>query len=80
MIIVFSLSFFLPPLYQTGDITYTFMFGSPGSDFYFAARINPNNPLYVDMRIEGTANGWVGVGFTPNRTMVSLLNNCSKIH
>ena len=56
------------------------MFRSSRSDFYFAARVNPNNPLYVDMRIEGTANGWVGVGFTPNRTMVSLLNNCSKIH
>ena len=56
------------------------MFGSPGSDFYFAARVNPDNPLYVDMRIEGTANGWVGVGFTPTSTMVCLICHCSKLY
>ena len=56
------------------------MFGRPKSDFYFAARVNPDNPFYVDMRIEGTANGWVGVGFTLNPTMVCLIHDCNKIH
>lgn len=44
--------------------------GSPGDDYYFGARINDNNDQYLDIVLEGRAEGWVAVGFTDTREMV----------
>ena len=53
-------------------MAYTFQQGTQGSGYYFGARINPMNPQYLDMRLEASASGWVGVGFSVNNRMVSL--------
>ncbi len=49
---------------------YTFEFNSPGDSYYLAARINPSNPNYIDIQLQGAATGWVGIGFSDNRQMV----------
>ena len=53
-------------------MAYTFQQGTQGSGFYFGARINQMNPQYLDMRLEASDSGWVGVGFSVNNRMVSL--------
>ena len=49
---------------------YPFRVGSPGDSYYFAARFNDENDSFIDMRLEGNANGWIAVGFTETRNMV----------
>ncbi|XP_019851674.1 PREDICTED: uncharacterized protein LOC100636115 isoform X10 [Amphimedon queenslandica] len=58
-----------PPVPPTEDLVYTFQQGTQGSGYYFGARINRTNPLYLDMRLEASASGWVGVGFSVDNRM-----------
>ena len=44
-----------------------------GGDYFFAARMNDENSDFVDIHLEGAADGWVAVGFTTSKTMVSIL-------
>ena len=55
-------------------MVYTFQQGTQGSGFYFGARVNPIDGRYLDVRLEGDATGWVGVGFSRNRIMVSIIH------
>ena len=61
-------------LLQAADAQYTFQVGSPGADYYLAVRTNSDNPQYVDILLEGDADGWVAVGLSDNRLMVSGLS------
>ncbi len=50
---------------------YVFTQGTSGeSDYYFASRVNPNNPNYMEVVLEGAADGWVAVGFSTDQIMV----------
>ena len=53
-------------------MVYTFQQGTQGSGFYFGARVNPVDGRYLDVRLEGDADGWVGVGFSTDQMMVSI--------
>uniref|UniRef100_A0A1X7SXT8 DOMON domain-containing protein n=1 Tax=Amphimedon queenslandica TaxID=400682 RepID=A0A1X7SXT8_AMPQE len=55
---------------KSSDATYPFRVGSPGDDYYFAARFNSDNSSFIDMQLEGSADGWIAVGFTGTRDMV----------
>ena len=44
-----------------------------GGNYFFAARMNDENSNFVDIHLEGTADGWVAVGFTTSKSMVSIL-------
>lgn len=46
------------------------MIGNSSDDYYLRARVNPRNSEYLDVVLEGVANGWVAVGFSINQTMV----------
>ena len=46
------------------------MFGTPGRGYFFGARVNSTNSDYLDMRLEGDAEGWVAIGFTNTSSMV----------
>ena len=35
--------------------------------------MNDENSDFIDIHLEGTADGWVAVGFTTSKTMVSIL-------
>ena len=52
---------------------YTFQFNNPGDNYYLAARVNPTNGNYIDIQLEGSVAGWVGIGFSDNRMMVSII-------
>ena len=54
---------------------YPFRVGNPGDSYYFAARFNDENDSFIDMRLEGNANGWIAVGFTETRDMVMHYEN-----
>ncbi|XP_019862333.1 PREDICTED: uncharacterized protein LOC109590936 [Amphimedon queenslandica] len=58
------------PQAPSSDATYPFRVGSPGDDYYFAARFNSDNSSFIDMQLEGSADGWIAVGFTGTRDMV----------
>ena len=59
--------------WQDANTNYLFTFGSPGSGYFFGARVNPANSDYLDMRLEGDAIGWVAIGFTETRSMVGAV-------
>ena len=61
-------------LLQAANAQYTFQVGSPGDDYYLAVRTNSDNSQYVDILLEGDADGWVAVGLSDNRQMVSGLS------
>lgn len=62
-------SFSFPYQSSVGD--YSFEYGIQGqSDYYIATRINPYDTQYLDIVLEGVANGWTAVGFSRNRQMV----------
>ncbi len=47
--------------------------GTSGEDdYYFASRVNPNNPNYMEVVLEGVADGWVAVGFSTDQIMVFM--------
>lgn len=46
--------------------------GNPGDAYFFGARINPDNPNYLDIGLAGDAQGWVAVGFTETLSMVDI--------
>ena len=52
---------------------YTFTEGAPGDPFYFGARLNDDNPDYIDMILEANIEGWVAIGFSATQNMVRLL-------
>ena len=54
---------------------YPFRVGSPGDSYYFAARFNDENDSFIDMQLEGNANGWIAVGFTETKDMVMHYEN-----
>ena len=58
--------------FQDANTNYLFTFGTPGSGYFFGARVNPVNSDYLDMRLEGDATGWVAVGFTETSSMVGV--------
>ena len=71
--------FFACLLYSQGrDAKYVYTFGTPGSGYFFGARVNPNNSNYLDMRLEGDASGWVAIGFSETASMVHshFINHC----
>ena len=68
---MYRLSFF--SFLQATDARYTFQVGSPGDKYYLAVRTNSDNPQYVDILLEGDTDGWVAVGLSENRRMVSGL-------
>ena len=49
---------------------YDFTFGTPGSGYFFGARVNPTDNNFLDMRLEANAEGWVAVGFSRSSSMV----------
>ncbi|XP_019851676.1 PREDICTED: flocculation protein FLO11-like isoform X2 [Amphimedon queenslandica] len=57
------------PQAPSSDTTYPFRVGSPGDDYYFAANFNSDNSSFIDMRLEGKADGYIAVGFTATRDM-----------
>ncbi|XP_011403771.2 PREDICTED: putative ferric-chelate reductase 1 [Amphimedon queenslandica] len=57
------------PQAPPSDATYPFRVGSPGDDYYFAANFNSDNSSFIDMRLEGKADGYIAVGFTATRDM-----------
>ena len=58
--------------FQDANTNYLFTFGTPGSGYFFGARVNPVNSDYLDMRLEGNATGWVAIGFTETSSMVCV--------
>jgi hypothetical protein len=56
-----------PPAPDANDFVVSF--GSPRDSYYFASRVNRVNPDYVDVRLEGVANGWVAIGFSLDTIM-----------
>ncbi|KAL5487380.1 hypothetical protein EMCRGX_G019974 [Ephydatia muelleri] len=40
-------------------------------DYFLGIRTNDNDPTYLDFMLEGSANGWIGVGFAPGPAMAS---------
>ena len=58
-----------------GSNDYAFEFGSSGDNYYLATRVNPSNESYVDILLEGVADGWVAVGFSQNRQMVRIISD-----
>ena len=40
------------------------------NDFYFAARVNDDDPNYLDMIIQASAEGWIAIGFSTTTQMV----------
>ena len=59
--------------FQPDNATYPVRVRSSEGDYFFAARRNNENSDFVDIRLEGTAEGWVAVGLTTSKTMVSIL-------
>ena len=57
---------------QDANTDYSFTFGTPGRGYFFGARVNPANSDYLDMRLEGEAEGWVAIGFTETNSMVGV--------
>ena len=55
---------------QANDAVYTFTEGTPSDTFYFGARINDENPDYVDIILQANTVGWVAVGFSDTQSMV----------
>ena len=55
---------------QRSDDVFTFRRGTTGSAYYFASRVNPDNPNYLDMTLEADTTGWVGIGFSTDILMV----------
>ena len=41
-------------------------------DYFVAMGPNPANNSYLDIHLEGSAQGWVAVGFSEDRKMVNL--------
>ena len=67
-LITIAVFFFLQ---GTGN-DYVFEFGTSGRGYYYlATRVNPNNRNYLDIVLEGVADGWVAVGFSRNLIMVA---------
>ena len=50
---------------------YTFTEGDPTSPFFFGARLNDENPDYIDVILQADSPGWVAVGFSDTQDMVS---------
>lgn len=40
------------------------------SDYYVATRINPYDTQYLDIVLEGVADGWAAIGFSQDCLMV----------
>ena len=59
--------------FQSDNATYPVRVRSSEGGYFFAARMNDENSEYVDIHLEGTTEGWVAVGFTTSKTMVSIL-------
>ena len=56
---------------QSDNAEYPTSLGNSGDDFYFGARVNNEDSNYLDIILEGKAEGWVGIGFSETKTMVS---------
>ena len=41
-------------------------------DFFFAVQVNADNSSFLDLYMEGNANGWLALGFTTSPNMASL--------
>ena len=41
-------------------------------DYYVAMAPNPENNSYIDVHLEGKADGWIAVGFSNDTFMVSF--------
>ena len=59
--------------FQSPNATYPVRVRTSGGDYFFDARRNDENSDFIDIHLEGTADGWVAVGFTTSKTMVSIL-------
>ena len=57
--------------FQGSDAMYIFEYNSPGEEYYLATRVNPYNSDYLDIVLEGEGFGWVVVGVSRNKRMVS---------
>ena len=42
---------------------------------YVAMDTNRGNDSWLDVYLEGSAEGWVGIGFSNTSSMVSLINH-----
>ena len=58
--------------FQPDNATYPVRVSTSGGDYFFAARRNNENSDFIDIHLEGKAEGWVAVGFTTSKTMVSI--------
>ena len=61
---------------------YRLIFSSPDGcaradcDIYVGIDTNTGNDSYLDIYLEGTAAGWVAVGFSETDNMVSVYRHC----
>ena len=60
------------------EMFYPLSFGFPvgcqrqNCDYFVAMGLNPANNSYLDVQLEGNAQGWVAIGFSEDRRMVGI--------
>lgn len=74
-----SISLLTPLLQKKNPEEYRLTFRNPPDcvvsecDVFVAIDTNAGDPGFLDIYLEGAAEGWVAVGFTDTRSMVSHL-------
>lgn len=49
-------------------------------DLYIGIAVNSGDPGFIDIYMEGTAEGWLAVGFSDSMNMVRTLNLAANMN